>query len=148
MQRKLKICAGCNRPSVIWKRVEGKGYCKGCCGRLETGVASSDAKAKPTNNQPYRKPIPPRSPKRIKEEVAYSALRIVFLQQNPFCKMRIIGICTHNATDVQHKKGRGKYYLDTRFWMPACRGCHSWATDHPKEAIELGFALPRLTEEE
>lgn len=150
MERKLKICFGCELPRVIWKRHEGKGYCKDCWGAIKTGVATSTLKPteQSTNKSPIRTPIPSRSPKRIKEEAAYTALRKVFLTQHPFCAMKIVGLCTYNATDVQHKKGRGKYYLDTRFWMPACRCCHNWATDHPAEAIELGFALPRLTEEE
>jgi len=143
---KLKICTGgCQKPRVIWKRVKGIAWCKDCW--FKTGVVESADQSKKTNVSKKRTAIPSRSPKRKKEEVLYLTMREVFLKQHPFCMMSITGICTVNATDIQHKKGRGKYYLDTRYWISGCRACHGYVTDHPKEAIELGFALPRIPDE-
>jgi hypothetical protein len=62
------------------------------------------------------------------------------------CEFHIQGICTHNATDVHHAEGRtGDNYLDVSKWKAGCRPCHSWVDTHPKEAIELGFSIKRIT---
>jgi predicted HNH restriction endonuclease len=48
------------------------------------------------------------------------------------------------ATDVHHKKGRGKYHLDTSTWLPVCRNCHEWIETHPEDAKELGYSETRI----
>jgi len=134
---KKKLCDGCSEPKVIWKNHEGKRYCQQCWSCHEGNV-----KQKPTVK---RSPIPQRSEKRIKEERLYSAQRIIYLGEHPLCEFHIAGICTHVATEVHHKEGRtGENYLDKTKWLAGCHQCHQWATDHPKEAIELGFSLKRI----
>lgn len=54
--------------------------------------------------------------------------------------------CTQNATDIHHKKGRGKYYLVVNTWMAVCRTCHNWIETHPIEATDLGFRESKITE--
>lgn len=138
MKAKKKLCDGCGDLKYIWKNSGGKRLCKQCS---NTGVAKLSIK--PTAK---KKPISPRSPKRIKEERIYSAQRIIFLGEHPMCEFHITGICTHVATEVHHKEGRtGENYLDKTKWLAGCHQCHQWATDHPKEAIELGFSLKRIS---
>lgn len=130
-----KICCKCKLPKFIWKNFEGNKYCKECWFRT-----------KPTSKPKTTKSIPRVSEKRSKEERIYSAKRLIFLGEHPMCEMHVPGICTHKATEVHHKEGRtGENYLDDTKWMAGCHNCHDWATENPKEAIELGFSLKRIT---
>lgn len=142
---KLKRCDGpCGSEAAhIWKNDKGKRYCQNCWNKIKP-------KEEPTPNTSFPKftPIPKQSDKRKKEDVLYKTMRIQFLKDYPICFMQVPGQCTTNATDVQHKKGRGKYYLDMRYWGPACRACHSYADTHPEEAFANGWAIPRLTKED
>lgn len=133
-QKKICVLHQTDEPQFIWKNVSGIGkVCRACY--------QSKCAKKPTAK---RIPIPARSPKRKKEEVIYTKLRRDFLDKYPICGMNILNRCTVNATEIQHLKGRGEYYLDTSTWMSACHSCHAYATDHPKEAIENGWAKKRL----
>lgn len=92
--------------------------------------------------------------KGLRKKVAeYSALRKDFLEQFPFCMAKIwvslqsVG-CTHLATDIHHRKGRGKYLLDVETWLPVCRNCHRWIEEHPKEAKQAGFSKSRLFDDD
>lgn len=139
---KLLHCDGCRKPRVIWKNYtnensERERYCKCCWSAHES---EKEAK-KPTT----RKPLRSRSRKRQKLDQEYSTLRKDFLENRPYCEMNIPGICLHHATDVHHKKGRGKYYLVVETWIPGCRPCHSWVEVHPKEAREMGLSDSKLT---
>lgn len=135
--KKLKICAGCQQPKLIWKSHHGKKYCKQCW-----SCHVDNVKQKPTVKQ---KPLPRVSLKRSKEERIYAAQRIIFLAEHKMCEFHIVGICTQVATEVHHKEGRtGENYLDKTKWLAGCHECHQWATDHPEEAIQLGFSLKRI----
>lgn len=138
---KLKHCDGpCQSDKQIWKNYLGKQYCAECWRRIKPTTS-----LKRSTLPKYQKQVPKQSDRRKKEQVLYSTMRLQFLKYNPICKMNIPGLCTKIATEVQHLKGRGKYYLDITFWMPACHFCHSYATDHPEEAIQNGWAILRLT---
>ncbi len=78
------------------------------------------------------------SKKMDKIERSYSKLRKEFLLEHSMCQLRAVD-CSLTATDVHHKKGRGKYHLDTTTWMPLCRNCHSFIHEHIQEAKEYGF---------
>jgi hypothetical protein len=142
MQVKLKMCAGCEKEKHIWKQHEGKRYCQSCWNRIKPTSPNSHGNSTLSRQTT---PIPKQSPRRVKEEAIYKPMRLVFLRQHPVCKMNITGMCTVKATDIQHTKGRGKYFLDLTTWIPACRTCHSYADTHPEEAIENGWAQLRLT---
>lgn len=134
---KKKLCDGCSEPQVIWKNYQGKRYCKQCWSCHEGNV-----KQKPTVKQ---SPLPRVSEKRSKEEKLYSAKRALFLAEHHMCEAHIVGICTKVAEEVHHKEGRtGENYLDVSKWLAACHCCHVWITDHPEEAIQLGFSLKRI----
>jgi len=135
---KKKLCDGCGDLKYIWKNSGGKRLCKQCS---NTGVAKLSIK--PTAK---KKPISPRSPKRIKEEAIYSTQRKIFLGERPMCEAHLPGICTNHSTDVHHKMGRiGELLLNIIYWLSVCRACHDWIENHPKEAREKGFSLKRIT---
>lgn len=136
MQAKMKLCSGCNTEQYIWKSIGREKYCKSCAYKLKTGEA----------NQLKRTPLSPRSSKKAKEDAVYTKLRKDYLTINPVCEARLPQ-CTGVATDIHHKKGRGKYYLITTTWMSACRKCHEWIETNPVEAVELGFTITRLNDE-
>lgn len=139
--KKLKICDSCGKPKIIWRVVTEESGRKRYCHPCWSCHSSGESKPKPTGKQ---KKLRPRSRKRQKEEVEYSRKRKIFLQDNPVCQMNIPG-CTGNATDVHHKAGRnGDDYLDVSKWKPACRSCHTWVENNPKEARELGFSSSKL----
>lgn len=142
MKAKLKKCDRCGEQKVIWKNHLGNRYCQACW-KLE--LPKSSQSNKPTVR---RKPIPQRSPTRLKLELQYSKVRKVFLSNHPVCEAHLSG-CTTQATDVHHKAGRvGKLYLDESKWLALCRACHSWIETHPKEAREMGFSISRLQTED
>ena len=73
---------------------------------------------------------------------SYSKQRKEYLYNHNICHAKI-NKCSLHATEVHHKKGRGKYHLDTSTWLPVCRNCHTWIETNPQEAYELGFSLIR-----
>lgn len=128
---KKKICDGCGEPRFIWKNSEGKRFCKMCW----------SAHLLSTKKQ---RSLPSRSPKKTKEDSRYSNLRKEFLLEKSMCEAHISGICSSYSTDVHHKKGRGKHYLDVSTWLSVCRSCHNWIETNPKQAKQLGFSETRL----
>jgi hypothetical protein len=84
----------------------------------------------------------------------YKKVRLKYLSrpENQFCKARIPGICLGRsvqgiALDIHHKKGRGKYLLDTSTWVQLCRNCHQYLHENMEIAYDLGFCEKRLTKE-
>jgi len=126
MNSKKKLCSGCNTEQYIWRTIGRDRYCKACAGRITPA-----------------KPIPAKSSRKASEDDSYSKLRKDYLTLHPMCKAQLPN-CSSGATDVHHKKGRGKYYLITTTWIPLCRTCHTWIETHPIEAKELGFSEDRI----
>lgn len=114
--------------------VFGGGYCK----------YHQFLRDKPPKKKPAKKHIPRTTEKRRKESEIYNQLRIDFLRDHPLCEARCIGECTRYATEVHHKKGRGKYFLQIDTWLAICPACHHWVTENSREAILLGLSLSRL----
>jgi hypothetical protein len=83
------------------------------------------------------------SAKLSKINFEYSQIRKVYLAEHPVCHAKIHK-CSLHATDVHHKKRRGKYHLDTTTWLPVCRNCHTWIETNAADAIELGFSDKRI----
>jgi hypothetical protein len=131
---KLKECAGCGKPSPIWKNDGGYRYCKICWFKKE-----------PPKFEPKSRALPSKSPKRGALDQLYTKLRKEFLESNPHCKAHLVG-CTGHSTDVHHMKGRGKHYLERATWLSVCRSCHDWIEKHPIEAKDLGFSQSRIQE--
>lgn len=134
MQTKKKKCDGCQTDQHIWKRFEGKKYCKSCWAIHPNRDKKSQLK--------QTKKLNPISNKQEKLNAAYSVLRKIFLEQNPFCKAKLNG-CTLLATDVHHMAGRGIFMLDTTLFLSVCRSCHGILETNPIMAKELGFSVSR-----
>ena len=132
MNSKLKKCSSCDVDKVIWKNYEGKKFCKLCWFKKEQ-----------INQPKQKKPLKPKSDKRAVLDQLYSVSRQQFLSRNPFCNARLDG-CTTHATDVHHKAGRSKKYLDVLSWLAVCRSCHQWIELHPVEAKAAGFSISRI----
>ena len=132
MKPKKKYCSGCDSNQYIWKNHEGNKYCKSCWLK--------------SNGQPLKskkvKPIKFKSAKMQKLDALYGKLRRVYLTKHPMCQAALPN-CTKQSTDVHHKKGRGKYHNEVETWLSVCRNWHTWIEENPKEAIELGFSMPR-----
>lgn len=47
------------------------------------------------------------------------------------------------AQDIHHRRGRGKYLLDTSTWMAVSRAGHDAIHANPKESYEKGYMMPR-----
>ncbi len=91
-----------------------------------------------------RTPLKKRSKKRSKQEAEYNKLRLLYLQDHPYCKAKVFK-CTIIATDIHHIKGRmGDDLNDVSDWIGVCRSCHNWIETHPIEATELGLRKSKM----
>jgi len=133
IEKKKKLCNNCNTLQFIWKNDKGSRYCKSCW------YKAKEPAAKPL----VKKTINPKSKTMMALDGAYTVLRRKFMEEKPMCEAALPG-CNSNATDVHHKKGRGKYHLDVSTWLSVCRQCHSYIEEHPDEAFELGFSESRF----
>lgn len=70
----------------------------------------------------------------------YSIMRREFLKANPKCAV----FPWKDATEIHHKKGRGKYLNDPTTWLAVSREGHQWIEIHPVEAKEKGWSESRL----
>ena len=86
------------------------------------------------------KSLKKRSEKGEKEDIIYRALRLKFLRENPRCKL----YPDKKATTVHHSRGRGKYYLDVKTWIPLSFEAHVYIETHPGFAYENGYSFSRL----
>ena len=133
MLQKKKTCSNCGEERYIWKTVGRDRYCISCTAILFP--------PKPLIKNVVK--INPVSKKRKKDNEIYSRLRKDFLLRNLFCSAKLHG-CTRYVDDIHHKKGRGKYFLDTTTWIGVCRSCHRWITENSRQAIELGLSDSRI----
>ena len=129
MEKKLKLCNGCEELKVIWKNHEGNKYCQYCWAKVKSG------------DPEHKSVIPKVSAKRKKQDAEYLKLRSRFLSEFSMCKVCVSG-CTNIATDIHHTyagSNRDAFYLIQSTWIPSCRNCHSWVHNFPKEARVLGY---------
>jgi|LakMenE18May11ns_1017448.scaffolds.fasta_scaffold9783909_2 hypothetical protein len=135
---KLKECYSCHKETVIWKNHNGKKYCKACWG--------CHPESKVTQKPKKQYTIPKVSGKKAKLDRLYTTMRKKFLDLYPICQANL-DCCSTKATDIHHKAGRGKFYLDTTTWIAVCRECHTWIELNSEKAKELGLSISRLTKE-
>jgi hypothetical protein len=184
LKPKQQPCAGCQKPSTIWKRIAGLGYCSRCAFLIRNGGpfqfqdpepeaapsrspwASTRSKPLKTTSLPSATLRPSPSPPKPRTRTAlkpmsakqrgltaqYSQLRKEFLllPGNSCCHAQLplapggCKGCDSSYLEVHHKRGRGKYLLDTSTWVPLCHFCHAYLETHPEEAKLLGFSASRL----
>lgn len=89
-------------------------------------------------------------------------LRAEFLKAHPYCQWFLSecgadessvkdGVFVLNtllfyvpaSTEIHHKKGRGKYLLDTSTWMAVSDAGHRLIHANPKISYQKGYMLPR-----
>lgn len=111
--------------------------------------------------------IKPVSATRAKINKIYSALRLKFLEEHPYCEhtMKEMGLTLADigpfgkaewnwgfkfgyvtiprSEEVHHIRGRGKYLLDTSTWLAVSHAAHQKIHANPKESYEKGYMLPR-----
>jgi hypothetical protein len=129
MEKKLKLCNGCEELKVIWKNHEGNKYCQYCWAKVKSG------------DPEHKSVIPKVSAKKQKQDAEYLKLRARFLTEKPMCEINVSG-CTMNATDVHHTRGgeeRSVYYLIQSTWLSSCRNCHHHIHMNPAEARTMGW---------
>ena len=81
----------------------------------------------------------PVSKRRAIANKVYAILKEEYFEHHPVCEARMPG-CDYHTTDVHHMAGReGKFLNMVQHWMPVCRSCHRWITDHGKEAKAKGW---------
>ena len=87
-----------------------------------------------------RKPIARRSPKMVKLMAQYNKQRKAFLELNCWCPL-----CSELeqtiafATEIHHRRGRGRYLLDESTWTPVCRTCHTFIHNNVAWAYQNGW---------
>lgn len=75
------------------------------------------------------------SKKMSKALVKYRELKYDFLHPSQTCQVCL----TRKATQIHHKKRRGKYLNDVSSWLPVCSQCHHTIESNPKWAMINGF---------
>ena len=129
MEKKLKLCNGCEELKVIWKNHEGNKYCQYCWAKVKSG------------DPEHKSVIPKVSAKKQKQDAEYLKLRARFLTENPMCEIGVSG-CTRNSTDIHHIRSgsdRHIYYLIQSTWLSVCRSCHNFVHLNPKISREMGY---------
>ena len=89
--------------------------------------------------KPLKRKTPLRrvSKRRSKEMKEYGILRKEFLEKLPICE-----VCMKaKSTDIHHKEGRGKHYLNVDTWLSTCRMCHDKIHREPAWAREKGYLV-------
>jgi len=133
-----KVCGICNNPDKpIWKAKtrDNPCMCKDCY-----NVSKSSEKPPIKAREPIKKT----SKKQAKINRAYSELRLRYLYIFPHCRV-CSNDCTFMATEIHHKKGRGKdNMLDSSTWLSVCHQCHELVEKNPEWAYEHGYSIKRL----
>lgn len=120
----MKQCKECGNTSALWSSKYK--CCKVCYFR---------------NHKHY---VMPKVAKKQKQNLTmYSKVRKEYLASHETCEASLAG-CTHTATDIHHKKGRGIYLNDSSTFLAVCRNCHNYIELHPDFAKQKGYSLSRL----
>jgi 5-methylcytosine-specific restriction endonuclease McrA len=70
-----------------------------------------------------------KSRKRAALDRAAAPRKAEFLENRPWCEIRIPGVCTGRATVIDHKVTRSRrpdLIYDEDDWQPACYACNMW----------------------
>jgi ssDNA-binding Zn-finger/Zn-ribbon topoisomerase 1 len=76
------------------------------------------------------------SSRRIKNADYEKAKAEYFEEKNYQCE-----ICNQAASDLHHKKGRGKFLCDKSSFMALCRPCHTYLHNNVAWARENGYII-------
>ena len=93
----------------------------------------------PAHASMKRTPLRGRSVKRVQADRLRKWLRTQFLAIHPDCER-----CGQPASDVHEiiRRSQAKdAALRPELFVALCRSCHSWVTEHPKNAHATGYVL-------
>jgi len=85
------------------------------------------------------------SKKRQVDSIQYFVLRKKYMSRHRYCELcdSTLGLPVA-ATDLHHKRGRGKYYLDVSTFCALCRPCHTYIHEHPDWARANGWLISKF----
>jgi hypothetical protein len=82
-----------------------------------------------------------------KSLIPYRKARAEFLAENPQCQCVINGHrCRYQATQIHHKRGRGRNLCNKETFMSVCHSCHDYIERHRAWAKEAGYLINRASE--
>lgn len=121
MFKSKKVCLNCNKPFIF-----SKGLCK-FCWKIKFG-----------------KPIKQISDKHSETLSEYKPIRKEFLEDRPFCEVKLDG-CTYYSTCIHHRKSKHskELYLDVNYWMASCISCNNKIETIGQKAYDLGLKIKR-----
>jgi len=143
---KAKQCSyeGCTYVGTLWQssprlckthammvKAEGKGV-------VTNSVTGTNKDLAPFYKKVYST-IKKTSDKQLERLKEYRIVRDKFLDENKFCM-----ICGKIATDLHHKKSRGKHLCDVSTFMAVCRGCHDRIHNNHAESVRQGYIISKL----
>lgn len=94
---------------------------------------------KQVKSSKVRRPIRRRSKRMSAAARLYQQKRKWFLIEHPLCQV----FKDRPATEIHHRKGRGKYLLDETTWLAVSAEAHRKIHDNPKWSYEKGYLLRR-----
>lgn len=145
MNKKLKICAGCNKHKVIWKaKANGEGpFCKDCWKeKLASQGDYFPSKVVSVVKNKKVATIKPISDKKAKELQVYRRVRDKYMKEHPICEYP--GCHSTNIT-LHHMAGRvGLDLINIGNFKSLCVAHHRWVEEHPKEAKKIGLSKNRI----
>jgi hypothetical protein len=93
-----------------------------------------------SKNKHNWKPLRRVSKKRQRSYIEYAKLRREYLENNPVCQC--CGV--NQATEVHHRRGRGIYLCDVRYFMAVDAGCHRLIEKKRTWAMNFGYSLDSI----
>jgi len=88
------------------------------------------------------KPIKKVSDKMKGELKIYAKKRKEYLVSHTVCEVKY---CNEKATTINHRKGRGIYLNDEKYFLAVCMVCHCEIENMPDWAKSQGYSLSRLS---
>lgn len=125
-----------NRP----KPLQRSGFKGGSLGK-EKKVFSGRFKSSSKNIQRYSK-----KRAHINRTVYIPGIKAM-IEENPFCEVKILGVCTGLAEGGHHIEGKPTIQDLVNFEkiIPSCNACNVWIERNSKKAKELGLKRPNYT---
>lgn len=92
-----------------------------------------------------RSPLRNRSKRKEKEWRDYVKIRDKFLSENKLCHVKS-PVCTFHSECVHHRRGRGIYLSEVKYFSASCSACNLWleTAEGKKWGYENGFRLDRI----
>ena len=91
------------------------------------------------------KHISMKSLKRKAEEKLYNRQKKEMLEENPFCEIKIPGVCTKVATGLHHLQKRSPTnYRKRENLVRSCNECNLFIENNPTDKLSLKFTISRF----